>query len=294
MTKTALARYHDRMRRVLGHIDRHLDTTLDLERLSAVAAFSPHHFHRQFSALIGLPVHRYVQLMRLKRASYRLAFRPDRSVTDIALDAGYDAPEAFSRAFRTRFRQTPSEFRKDPDWDPWLSALKALTGARAMLSNQTFSPEGVALVDFPETPVAVMEHRGDPARLGDTIRRFIAWRRRTGIRPPLSATFTVFHADPEAVPAEAYRIGLCAATRQSVAPNADGVTNAVIPAGRCARLRITGASDDLRPAAVFLYGSWLPASGEEARDFPLFAQRVSFFPDVPEHEAVTDLFLPLK
>ena len=49
-----------------------------------------------------------------------------------------------------------------------------------------------------------------------------------------------------------------------------------------------------REDAEFLYGRWLPASGEEARDFPLYAQRVRFFPDVPEHEAVTDVFLPLK
>jgi AraC family transcriptional regulator len=39
---------------------------------------------------------------------------------------------------------------------------------------------------------------------------------------------------------------------------------------------------------------WLPASGEEARDLPIYCQRLSFFPEVPEHETVADLFLPLK
>jgi hypothetical protein len=33
---------------------------------------------------------------------------------------------------------------------------------------------------------------------------------------------------------------------------------------------------------------------EEARDFPIYCQRLSFFPEVPEHEAVAELFLPLK
>jgi len=37
-----------------------------------------------------------------------------------------------------------------------------------------------------------------------------------------------------------------------------------------------------------------PASGDERRDFPLYCQCIIFFPDVPEHEAVTDLLLPLK
>jgi len=32
----------------------------------------------------------------------------------------------------------------------------------------------------------------------------------------------------------------------------------------------------------------------EPRDFPLYCQRLTFFPEVPEHEAVAELFLPLK
>ena len=59
-------------------------------------------------------------------------------------------------------------------------------------------------------------------------------------------------------------------------------------------VRMTGSSDNLKPAIHFLYADWLPGSGEELRDFPIFAERVRFFPDVPENEAVTDIFLPLR
>ena len=38
----------------------------------------------------------------------------------------------------------------------------------------------------------------------------------------------------------------------------------------------------------------LVASGEELRDFPLFMQRLKFFPDVSDSEAETDIYLPLK
>ena len=113
--KAALRDYHARMQRVLDHIDRHLDHDLDLDALSSVAAYSKYHFHRQFTATFGLSVHRYVQLARMKRASYWLAYGDAHSVTDIAMDAGYDAPDAFARAFRQRFGQSPSSFRKSPD-----------------------------------------------------------------------------------------------------------------------------------------------------------------------------------
>jgi AraC-like DNA-binding protein len=84
--KAALQNYEARMRRVLDYIDRHLDSDLDLEMVSGVAAFSKFHFHRQFTATFGLSVHRYVQLARMKRASHRLAYMDAQSVTDIAMD----------------------------------------------------------------------------------------------------------------------------------------------------------------------------------------------------------------
>jgi AraC family transcriptional regulator len=293
MTKAALQHYHARMQRVLDHIDAHLDGDLSLAALSGVAAFSVHHFHRQFSATFGLSAFRYVQLARLKRASYQLAFRTDANVTEIALDAGYDAPDAFARAFRERIGQVPSAFRKSPDWEPWLAAFGPLTDARSKHMT-AYKTDDVAIRDFPATPVALMEHRGDPARVYETVQRFIIWRRANGLRPNGSATFSVFHSDPRTTPPDDFRLDLCAAIDRPIAANAEGVEAGLIPAGRCAVLRVIGDSENLEPPALFLYRDWLPASGEEVRDFPLFCQRIRFYPDVPEHETVTDLFLPLR
>ena len=294
MKKAALASYHARMQRVLDHIDQYLDDDLGLATLSGVAAFSKHHFHRQFTATFGISVHRYVQLVRMKRASYRLAFRDAASVTEIGLDAGYESPEAFARAFRQRFGQLPSTFRKSPDWEPWLAALGPLDDARIKLMPKTFSNEDVTIKDMPATPVAVMEHCGDPATINATIQRFIDWRKASGLNPRISATYTVFHSDPRTTPPAEYRLDLCAGTERPVASNEQGVEAGLIPAGRCAVMRVIGGSHDLEAPALYLYRDWLPTSGEEPRDFPLYCQRISFFPDVPEHETMTDLFLPLQ
>jgi AraC family transcriptional regulator len=292
--KTALQNYQARMQRVLDHIDRHLDADLGLARLSEVAAFSQFHFHRQFSAIFGLSAHLYVQLTRMKRASYRLAYRDDASVTEIAMDAGYDAPDAFARAFRQRFGQSPSAFRNSPDWEPWLAAFGPLHDARNRLMSKTFSTDDITIVDMAPVPVAIMAHRGPPATIGATIQRFIAWRRANGLSPRVSATWNIFHSDPRTTPEADYRLDLCAGTTRIIAPNAEGVEADLIPGGRCAMLRVTGAGDDLEAAALCLYRDWLPASDEELRDFPLYCRRISFFPDVPEHEAVTELYLPIR
>jgi len=294
MPAGALSHYHARMLRVLVHIDEHLEDDLRVERLSDIAAFSPHHFHRQFSALYGVSVYRYVQLSRLKRASFRLAFCGEQPVLQIAMDSGYEGPEAFARAFKRVTGQTPSAFRNTPQWEPWRAAYEPLSKARSLHMTHAFSPDDVRLLDFPETSVALMHHCGDPNQDGDTIRRFITWRKANGIRPDQSATFNILYDDPETTPAENCRIGLCAATDKKIAPNEEGVVASVIPGGRCAVLRLNGSTDNMRAAMVFLYGEWLPASGEDLRDFPAFAHRVRRFPEVAEHEAITDIFLPLR
>jgi AraC family transcriptional regulator len=116
---SAFDTYCSRLRKVLEYIDAHLDDNLSLDRLSNVAAFSKYHFHRQFSELFGISVYKYVQLTRLKRASYLLAFRNQIPIVDITLASGYESHESFSRAFKKSIGQTPSEFREHPQWNPW-------------------------------------------------------------------------------------------------------------------------------------------------------------------------------
>lgn len=292
--KAALRNYHVRMQRVLDYIDQHLDSDLGLKTLSGIAAFSKFHFHRQFKATFGLSLHRYVQLARLKNASHWLAYGDAQSVTDIALDAGYDAPDAFARAFRQRFGQSPSSFRKSPEWEPWLAAFGPFDNARSRFTQKIFSADDVTICDVPCTPVAIMEHRGDPVTLGATIQRFIAWRTAAGLHLDTNPTFNIWRSERRPTSRADYSVDLCVGTDRPINANGEEIKAGEIPGGRCAVLRVIGNTDNLEPAALYLYRDWLPASGEETRDFPLYCQRLGFFAEVPEREAVAELFLPLK
>jgi AraC family transcriptional regulator len=282
-----------RFRKVLEYIDAHLDQSLDLAQLGGVAAFSKYHFHRRFSGLFGITVFKYVRLRRLKRAAQQLAFRADRQIIDIALASGYEGPEAFARAFRKTVGQSPYEFRMQPRWDAWHAAYQPLRALRMSHMKPEIAAQQVRIIEFKDTRVAVLEHRGDPRRIGDSVRSFIAWRKQNHLPPKISATYNILYADPAGVPAADFRLDICAATDQAVAENPFQVVGKTIPGGRCAVLRHTGSDEGLGQAIAWLYSQWLPQSGEELRDFPVYVQRVKFFPDVPETEAVTDVFLPL-
>jgi AraC family transcriptional regulator len=288
-----LERYQGRFARVLAHIEANSETALSLETLSGIAAFSRHHFHRQFSGFLGMSTHRYVQFMRMRRASWRLLFRTEMSVNDIALATGYEGPEAFARAFRQYSGQSPSDFRASPDWAEWTSRFRPFIQLRQTMMNTLSTAPVVRVKDFRATRVARLEHRGSALRLGDSIRKFIEWRKTNKLPPHVSATFNIVHNDPDETPPEEFRFDLCAATDQPILANDAGVAEFLIPGGRCALLRHRGSDDQLGRSIMHLYANWLPASGEELRDFPLFIQRVQFFPDVADGDAVTDIYLPL-
>jgi len=282
------ANYAGRFDRVFGFIDEHLSENLSVDRLSRVANFSRFHFHRQFSQYAGISVSRYIQLMRLRRASHRLVFEEETRIIEIALEAGFENPESFSRAFKNAFGQTPSQFRKTPAWEPWNERYRLPTRERTRDMK-------VTIVDFPKTQVAALEHRDAPERVNDTARRFIEWRKASGLSPVRSSdTFGIAYDDPATTEPAQFRFDVCGTVNGPIPPNPQGVVNRTIPGGRCAVVRHQGSLDRIGEAAYYLYREWLPDSGEELRDFPLFFHYRNLILDTPEHELITDVHLPLQ
>lgn len=280
--------YEQRIRAVVDFIDDHLGEELTLDRLCKLANFSKFHFHRQFRHYAGLTVSQLVQLKRLTRASYRLVLEPQTAITAIAFDAGFENSESFSRAFKQLFQQTPTEFRRQPFSEPWL----AKTTLPPQLGG-TFTMQ-VTIVNFPETKVALLQHRGLASEKMQTISKFIEWRRARGHTPQNSATYNILYDDTNLASAEEFRFDICGAIDEEVEPNPQGVKNAFIPGGRCAVVRHLGSSDNIDVSVRYLYRDWLPTSGEELRDFPCFLHRVALPSQVSDKDVITDIYLPLK
>lgn len=280
--------YAQRFNRVFDYIDRHLDQPLSTETLSGVAHFSKFHFHRQFADYVGITAGRYVHLARLRRASYRLVFNPLDRITDIALDVGFEHAESFSRAFKEAFGKSPTEFRAAPDWLAWEALFRVVAPRR----NQSMQ---VRIVTVEPVTVAVLEHRGNPALVNASVQQFIAWRKETGLSPAATRnSYGVPFSDPDVTPADDFRFDICGEVDGPVPANRFGVITKVIPGGRCAVVRHEGSLDDVSRSVYFLYRDWLPTSGEELRDFPVYFHYVNLRPDTPEHDLLTDIHLPLR
>lgn len=95
----------------LDYIEQHLDENLSLEQIAARVYVSPFHFHRVFTAAMGVPLMRFVREQRIARAAIALR-STGRTVQEIALDAGFESPSAFIRAFQDVLGLSPGRYRR--------------------------------------------------------------------------------------------------------------------------------------------------------------------------------------
>ena len=100
----------EEMRNVLSYINENFRRNLTTEELAAVCHMHPTHFIRAFKTKMAMPPHQYITDIRMEYAR-GLLDRSDRTVVEIAENAGfYDLPH-FSRAFKRHFAMTPTQYR---------------------------------------------------------------------------------------------------------------------------------------------------------------------------------------
>src|ERR1700678_4057047 len=107
----ANSEYSHRINRVIDYLRGNLDRQVKLKELARVACLSEFHFHRIFGAVSGETLNNFTNRLRLEKAA-RLLRYSSQSVTDIALDCGFSSSATFSRAFRSGYDTSPSQFRK--------------------------------------------------------------------------------------------------------------------------------------------------------------------------------------
>lgn len=86
--------------------------SLSITELAAEARLSPFHFIRSFKNSVGVPPHQYLTKIRLERACVLLE-TTNLSITDVALEIGYDAPGHFASLFRRHYGLTPTAYRRE-------------------------------------------------------------------------------------------------------------------------------------------------------------------------------------
>jgi AraC family transcriptional regulator len=291
--------YIDRIRRVLRFVQEHLDETLTPERLAGVANFSVYHFHRIFSGLTGESLGSHVRRLRLERAAGTLR-RTDRDVIDVALEAGYDAHEPFTRAFRSHFGMPPSSYRKIGEPIVFPPALCAVHyGSDDVVSRFVALQEDSNMIDvrlesLPTRRVLAMAHHGNYVGIGPVFGRLCAQAADRGLMGPQTTSLGIYWDDPDVVPADQLRSHACISVGDSITEPLEGCELLTLEGGDYAIGVHRGPYAALHESYAWLFGQWLPSSGREPADAPCQEVYVNDAQTTPPSDLITHICVPLK
>lgn len=101
----------EKLRAVLGYIKENYQRPLSVADLAGVCHFSEYYFMRFFRQYMNMTCVEYINQYRMEIAAGRLADGRE-SVTDIALDTGFNNLSYFNRVFRRSFGMTPKAYRQ--------------------------------------------------------------------------------------------------------------------------------------------------------------------------------------
>lgn len=285
--------HYERINIVRRYIYEHVDECLNREVLANMAGFSVPHFHRIFTAHVGESISRYVRRVRMERAARKLLV-PTSSVTDIALDSGYETHAAFGKAFKQTFGLSPSEFRE------LNRTAAALTISRRIPYNRKelmMKPKEITtLPDMNVLYARESEVMSGPAFTTAPQAAFdklMGHLMSNNLQPKIRHIIAIYPDEPEV--GKEVRIDAGAIFVDGVKPEAtNGLAYQTISSGKWAIFRHVGSYDNIWQTWQGIYRDWLPISGEETRDALCFEDYVNNPDEVAPEELITDIYVPLK
>jgi AraC family transcriptional regulator len=277
--------YLQRIQLALRYIEDHLHENISLHIISKTAFSSLSHFHRIFFFMTGMTLKEYIRQRRMSKATEKLLFTKTK-IIEIAFESGYDSAESFSRAFKHLFGLAPLEFR------------------RAKLEHELFEPIDIfqpkfhhlsdivqptlQYVLFKQVTLIGAKTQTTLANHQQTIDipRFFAECMQNNLleKIPLKKdpiALMGIYSDMTDEEEFSYTVG-CEVEPSAVAEN---LAQQTLPSGKYARFHVAGPPSLLEKAWRYIYGVWMPNSGEARNtgfDFEIY------------RDNGTEIYIPIK
>jgi len=292
MNRLAQIRQRHGIDRVIAQLQRCLregEPLPDLEALAATAHQSPYHFHRLYRALTGETPGRTVARLRLAQALHLLG-KPGARVTDVALQVGFESPQALARACRRELDATPATLRDDATLRArWQRHLEVPAGDQA----EPITALQVRVAELEPFEVVVLRKQGAFDDLDRAFGTLFAWAAEEGLAEQLQHLVGIALNDHRDVAPRECLFDCGMGFGDLARPVPPPLRRLTLGGGDHAVLRHVGSYAGLEAATDALLRQWLPDSGRVLRDAPLYYHYLDDPEDVPEAILRADICVPL-
>lgn len=281
------------LEKAIEYIEEHLNDSIGLSEVSKATGYSYYHMTRLFSSVLGESVGRYINRRRLYNASEKLIYTNER-IINIALECGFETPEAFSRAFKLMFNCSPTNYRK--------AGLNQVTSAKRKIQPADVYHIAHNISHIPEIclikEIKLIGTRGTTTLSDNKIPQL--WDQFLSI---YNKFFTMKQAGYEICETQHTTYTKDGDVSFSVfigvpAEQFDNIPEEFIKkrlsGGKYAVFTHRGTFANMLQSYQYIYGTWLASTKEELddrEDFQIYEREVISFDD-PEN--VVKIFIPIK
>ncbi|MGX5488251.1 AraC family transcriptional regulator [Bacillus cereus] len=292
-SKQSRNEYLRRIHKVQDYIESNIDSSLSIEKLADIAGFSKFHFHRIFKGIVDEPLSRYVNRLKLERATNLLTYRLDMTITDIAYHFGFTDSAVFSRTFKNYYGVSPSQYRNDNSKN-----CKDVRGIPQY--NECKQVRGnVEIVTADDINVAYIRHIGTYGELTIAFPKMIEKVFHYAAKQNYhvfdhTKVLTIYHDHHEFTEDYHLKTSLCITIPDASAVETNDIGIMIIPSGKYAVGHFEIFQDEYKGAWDFIYGEWLQNSGYKPRDSYPFEMYKNDPRRHPEKKHIVDIYVPIE
>jgi len=266
--------YRARINKALKYIDSNLDEEINVKALADISGFSLFHFHRIFKAITEETPYEFLLRLRLEKSIFLLKYRPKLKIAEIGYESGFASAENFSRQFKSRFKISPTTFRKNKklhnsriyqEYNPDDFYLRIENSRR--LNSESFT---VAIESLPAIPTAISKavFGADGSGMIDKYLKLMDWAENNNINIKGELTrFGMSIDNPEVTPANKFRYDFALKINKTY-PVFEDLEFGIIPAAKYVTVHVQGILENVAQAWDYLYQEWLPNSQYVPAHYP--------------------------
>lgn len=308
-SKSFNGEYIARVNRVMDYMEQNLFETITLDELAVVANFSKYHFNRIFHSLVGETPFQFINRLRIEKAAAMMLADKTAGVSEIAFKCGFSDISIFSRSFKSYFKRSASQYRKeqlqysnigqqDSKNDQTLSKASAYFCTELQTKKWRTIMEfnkSVEVKQLDRMTVAYFRHlgpyNGDQVLYQSHRNKLFSWAAARDLIGGEGFKYLVlYHDNPKVALSDNLRMSLCITVPAETEVSGE-IGKMEISAARYAVARFELTENDFQKAWEWLYGYWLPNNGFLPDDQPYFET----FPEEPKNGSfIVDFCVPVK
>lgn len=295
--------YKNRINRVFEFIDENLDADLSLSTISAVAFFSPYHFHRVFKFITGETLNQYITRRRIEKSAQDLLHKTI-TTTEIANKYGFNDVSSFTRTFKKYYEVSPTGFRKEnPNKFSKIRQLKSKNGQPypdpekyiciiTNLKNWIAMHAKIEIKETPELNVAGVTHIGLNG-VETAFEKILRWATpKDLLKHPETKLGRVFYDSVKVTAPNKVRMSIFLMTNRPFEVEGE-INKLTINKGKCivGRFEITPNEFEKSWTGLFI---WMNENGYKKSTANPFEIYHNDFREHPENKFIVDLYIPIE